>query len=79
MKLEVYQVGKVPPLTIVECDHWEAHYDYNTPRVICFEGKKLSQCFLLITLQDLKKWWVRVDEQRFNQKSLCSMGKIKLD
>jgi hypothetical protein len=23
MKLEIYQVGKVPPLTVVECDRWE--------------------------------------------------------
>ena len=26
MKLEIYQVGKVPPLTVVECDRWEISY-----------------------------------------------------
>lgn len=26
MKLEIYQVGKLPPLTVVECDRWEFDY-----------------------------------------------------
>lgn len=29
MKLEIYQVGKLPPLTVVECDRWEM--DYHDP------------------------------------------------
>lgn len=55
MKLEVYQVGKVPPLTIVECDRWEAHYDYNTPRVICFEGKKIIAMFFVNNIAGFKE------------------------
>ena len=29
MKLEIYQVGKVLPLTVVECDSWGIDYDKN--------------------------------------------------
>ena len=27
MKLEIYQIGKVPPLTVVECDNWYLNYE----------------------------------------------------
>ena len=27
-KLEIYQVGKVSSLTVVECDKWELDYNY---------------------------------------------------
>ena len=27
MKLEIYQTGKLPPLTVVECDGWSIDYD----------------------------------------------------
>ena len=27
MKLEIYQIGKVPPLTVVECDDWYLNYE----------------------------------------------------
>ena len=26
MKIEIYQVGKVPPLTVVECDGWRIDF-----------------------------------------------------
>jgi hypothetical protein len=26
MKLEIYQIGKVPPLTVIECDDWSVNY-----------------------------------------------------
>ena len=26
MKIEIYQVGKVPPLTVIECDRWVIDY-----------------------------------------------------
>ena len=39
MKLEIYQVGKLPPLTVVECDNWILEYD-NTPRLKCFNIKE---------------------------------------
>ena len=32
MKLEIYQVGKLPPLTVVECDRWEI--DYHDPATL---------------------------------------------
>ena len=27
MKIEIYQIGKVPPLTVVECDKWYINYE----------------------------------------------------
>lgn len=27
MKVEIYQTGKLPPLTIIECNSWEYYYD----------------------------------------------------
>ena len=27
MKIEIYQIGKVPPLTVVECDNWYLNYE----------------------------------------------------
>lgn len=27
MKLEIYQIGKVPPLTVIECDDWYLNYE----------------------------------------------------
>ena len=27
MKIEIYQIGKVPPLTVVECDEWYLNYE----------------------------------------------------
>lgn len=35
MKLEIYQVGKLPPLTVVECDDWKIEFDL-VPRLKCF-------------------------------------------
>ena len=35
MKLEIYQVGKLPPLTVVECERYELIFD-NVPRLRCF-------------------------------------------
>lgn len=35
MKLEIYQVGKLPPLTIVECNDFELIFD-KVPRLRCF-------------------------------------------
>lgn len=26
MKLEIYQIGKVPPLTVIECDNWYINF-----------------------------------------------------
>ena len=27
MKIEIYQIGKVPPLTVIECDNWYLNYE----------------------------------------------------
>ena len=35
MKIEIYQVGKLPPLTVVECDDFELIFD-NVPRLRLF-------------------------------------------
>ena len=35
MKLEIYQLGKVPPLSVVECENYELIFD-NVPRLRCF-------------------------------------------
>lgn len=43
MKLEIYQVGKVPPLTVVECDEWATDYDF-VPRLKCYSFKSNELC-----------------------------------
>lgn len=47
MKLEIYQVGKVPPLTVVECDNWTVEFD-RVPRLKCFKfnGNIKAEFFL---------------------------------
>jgi hypothetical protein len=35
-KLEIYQVSKVPPLTVVECDKWELDFS-NVARLKCLK------------------------------------------
>ena len=37
MKLEIYQVGKVPPLTVVECDGWTLTNEQNHCWLKCFK------------------------------------------
>lgn len=44
MKLEIYQVGKLPPLTVVECESWRVEYDY-TPRLICSINEDIAAMF----------------------------------
>ena len=43
MKLEIYQVGKVPPLTVVECDDWVTEFDL-VPRLKCYSIEKNELC-----------------------------------
>lgn len=36
MKLEIYQVGKLLPLTVVECEKWEMDFT-NVARLKCLD------------------------------------------
>ena len=53
MKLEIYQIGKVPPLTVVECDDWNIDYDY-TPRIRMYKHKKIVAIFFLNNIAGFK-------------------------
>ena len=44
-KLEIYQVGKVPPLTVVECDKWDLDFN-NVARLKCL--KKSGVNYLIV-------------------------------
>ena len=39
MKLEIYQIGKVPPLTVVECEAWDTRIFGDVPCLRCFDEK----------------------------------------
>ena len=55
MKLEIYQVGKVPPLTIVECDCWETNYDNGTPRLKVYKNKSITAIFFFNNIAGFKE------------------------
>ena len=37
MKLQIFQVGKVPPLSVVECDGWKLTNEQNHCWLKCFK------------------------------------------
>ena len=55
MKIEIYQVGKVPPLTIVECDHWEVDYTNGTPRLKVKKNNNLVAIFFCNNIAGFKE------------------------
>ena len=55
MKLEIYQVGKVPPLTIVECDEWEVVFDFGTPRLKVKKNRNLVGMFFVNNIAGFKE------------------------
>ena len=58
MKLEIYQVGKLPPLTIVECDNWNVEFD-GVPRLKCYNCDRNTKLviaeFFLSNIAGFKK------------------------
>lgn len=55
MKIEIYQIGKVPPLTVVECDKWEIVFDNNMPRIIFFKDSRICSEFFLNNIAGFKE------------------------
>ncbi len=55
MKLEIYQIGKVPPLTVVECDSWELAFSYDTPRLRCWDSTGTIGMFFLNNIAGFKE------------------------
>lgn len=58
MKFEIYQVGKLPPLTVVESDSWELVFD-NVPRIKFYNIEEHSRPivaeFILSNIAGFKK------------------------
>ena len=53
MKLEIYQIGKVPPLTAIECDDWSD--DCREPADLrLFKNGDLIAVFLLNNIAGFK-------------------------
>ena len=46
MKIEIYQVGKVPPLTVVECDDWYLDYEGFDELVLLKDDEPIAFFFL---------------------------------
>ena len=53
MKLEIYQTGKLPPLTVVECDAWEVKDDM--PRLILYKSRKIVAIFFVNNIAGFKE------------------------
>ena len=53
MKLEIYQIGKVPPLTVVECDDWYLNYE-EVGDLTLLKGEKPIALFLLNNIAGFK-------------------------
>ena len=54
-KFEVYQVGKLPPLTVIECDGWYIIEDCGVPLLTFKKGKVVSAQFNLNNVAGLKE------------------------
>ena len=46
MKIEIYQIDKVPPLTVVECDDWYLNYEDPGELVLLKDDKPIAFFFL---------------------------------
>ena len=53
MKVEIYQIGKVPPLTVVECDKWIIDY-HNIGDLTLLRDKLPIAVFLLSNIAGFK-------------------------
>lgn len=53
MKIEIYQIGKVPPLTVVECDDWYLNYE-EVGDLTLLKGIKPITLFLLNNIAGFK-------------------------
>lgn len=54
MILEIYQVGKLPPLTVVECDQWVFDYE-KAPRIKCYKGNSIIAMFFADNIAGIKE------------------------
>lgn len=55
MILEIYQVGKLPPLTLVECDNWEAKINDIFPTLQIIKNNRIVAVFSLNNIAGFKK------------------------
>lgn len=55
MKIEIYQIGKVPPLTVVKCDYWKFDITNNVPIIRCMTGTRISAMFILNNIAGFKE------------------------
>ena len=65
MKLEIYQLGKVAPLTIVECDYWET-YNLDVPKLICYiQGRTIAEFYLnnIAGFKEVGEQYAKKEEQ----------------
>ena len=46
MKIEIYQIGKVPPLTVVECDGWHIDHEGFGEVVLLKDDEPIAFFFL---------------------------------
>ena len=46
MKIEIYQIGKVPPLTVIECDDWYIDHEGFGEVVLLKNDKPIAFFFL---------------------------------
>lgn len=54
MKLEIYQIGKLPPLTVIECDRWEI--DSRLPQTLyLYKGNKIIASFFTNNIAGFKE------------------------
>lgn len=53
-KLEIYQVGKLPPLTVVECDKWILDLN-NVPRLRCYRDSEIIAEFFVSNIAGFKE------------------------
>ena len=54
MKLEIYQVGKLPPLTVVECDCWHLT-GLDNDRLECSNNGDIVAIFFTNNIAGFKK------------------------
>ena len=54
LKIEIYSIGKVQPLTVVECDKWELSFE-KMPRLKCLKNEVICGEFFLNNIAGFKE------------------------
>lgn len=54
LKIEIYPIGKVQPLTVIECDKWEITFE-KTPRLKCIKNNAICGEFFLNSIAGFKE------------------------